>query len=577
MLSRLLRTYLRPYSPALTAVVLFQLVGTIASLYLPSLNADIIDQGVATGDTGYILATGGWMLTVSLVQIACSIAAVYHGARVAAGFGRDVRSAVFHRVSGFSQREVAEFGAPSLITRNTNDVQQIQMLVVMTCTMLVAAPIMGVGGIIMALRQDVGLSWLMLVCVPVLLISIGLIVFRMVPQFRAMQTRIDVVNQVLREQLSGIRVVRAFVREREETDRFAGANDELTGTALRVGRLTALIFPTVMLILNASSVAVLWFGAARVDSGEMQVGALTAFLMYLMQILMSMMMATFISIMIPRAAVCAERIAEVLDTESSVRPSEHPVRQVDRRAELELRDVEFRYPGAEAPVLSGVSFRVAAGQTTAIIGSTGSGKTTLVSLVPRLFDATSGAVLIDGADVRDLDPQMLWTRIGLVPQKPYLFTGTVASNLRYGNPDATDEELWEALEIAQARDFVEAMPEGLQAPISQGGTNVSGGQRQRLSIARALVAKPEIYLFDDSFSALDLTTDARLRAALRPYTAGAAVVIVAQRVSTIADADQIVVLDDGVVAGIGTHDELLGSCPTYVEIIESQLTAGSAV
>ncbi|MFI7632315.1 ABC transporter ATP-binding protein [Microbispora rosea] len=577
MLSRLLRTYLRPYSPALAAVVLFQLVGTIASLYLPSLNADIIDQGVATGDTGYILTTGGWMLTVSLVQIACSIAAVYYGARVAAGFGRDVRSAVFHRVSGFSQREVSEFGAPSLITRNTNDVQQIQMLVVMTCTMLVAAPIMGVGGIIMALRQDVGLSWLMLVCVPVLLVSIGLIVFRMVPQFRAMQTRIDVVNQVLREQLSGIRVVRAFVREREETRRFAKANDELTDTALRVGRLTALIFPTVMLILNASSVAVLWFGAARVDSGEMQVGALTAFLMYLMQILMSMMMATFISIMIPRAAVCAERISEVLDTESSVRPSDDPVRQVDRRGELELRDVEFRYPGAEAPVLSGISFRVAAGQTTAVIGSTGSGKTTLVSLVPRLFDVTSGAVLIDGADVRELDPQMLWTRIGLVPQKPYLFTGTVASNLRYGNPDATDEELWEALEIAQARDFVEAMPEGLQAPISQGGTNVSGGQRQRLSIARALVAKPEIYLFDDSFSALDLTTDARLRAALRPYTADAAVVIVAQRVSTIADADQIVVLDDGVVVGIGTHDQLLDTCPTYVEIVESQLTAGSAV
>ncbi|WP_182908039.1 ABC transporter ATP-binding protein [Microbispora sp. H13382] len=576
MLSRLLRTYLRPYSPALTAVVLFQLVGTIASLYLPSLNADIIDQGVATGDTGYILATGGWMLTVSFVQIACSIAAVYYGARVAAGFGRDVRSAVFHRVSGFSAREVAQFGAPSLITRNTNDVQQVQMLVVMTCTMLVAAPIMGVGGIIMALRQDVGLSWLMLVCVPVLLVSIGLIVFRMVPQFRAMQTRIDEVNQVLREQLTGIRVVRAFVREREETRRFAGANDALTGTALRVGRLTALIFPTVMLILNASSVAVLWFGAARVDSGEMQVGALTAFLMYLLQILMSMMMATFISIMIPRAAVCAERIAEVLDTESSVRPPERPVRQVDRRADLELRDVGFRYPGAAAPVLSGVSFRVTAGQTTAVIGSTGSGKTTLVSLVPRLFDATSGAVLIDGVDVRDLDPRMLWTRIGLVPQKPYLFTGTVASNLRYGNPDATDEELWQALEVAQARDFVEAMPEGLQAPISQGGTNVSGGQRQRLSIARALVAKPEIYLFDDSFSALDLSTDARLRAALPPYTAGAAVVIVAQRVSTIADADQIVVLDDGVVAGIGTHEELLGSCPTYVEIVESQLTAGSA-
>ncbi|GIH72932.1 ABC transporter ATP-binding protein [Sphaerimonospora thailandensis] len=576
MLSRLLRTYLRPYSSALTAVILFQLVGTIASLYLPSLNADIIDKGVATGDTGYILTTGGWMLTVSLVQITCSIAAVYHGAKVAAGFGRDLRSAIFHQVGGFSTREVTQFGAPSLITRNTNDVQQIQMLVVMTCTMLVAAPIMGIGGIIMALRQDLGLSWLMLVCVPVLLLAIGLIVSRMVPQFRAMQTRIDAVNQVLREQLSGIRVVRAFVREREETHRFGEANDALTETALRVGRLTALIFPTVMLILNASSVAVLWFGAARVDSGEMQVGALTAFLMYLLQILMSMMMATFISMMIPRAAVCAERIGEVLDTESSVRPPAHPVRQVDRRAELELRDVEFRYPGAAAPVLSGISFRAVAGQTTAVIGSTGSGKTTLVSLVPRLFDATSGAVLIDGVDVRDLDPEMLWSRIGLVPQKPYLFTGTVASNLRYGNPDATDEELWAALEVAQARDFVEAMPEGLQAPITQGGTNVSGGQRQRLSIARALVAEPEIYLFDDSFSALDLTTDARLRAALRSYTAEATVVIVAQRVSTIIDADQIIVLDDGLIVGIGTHDELLGSCPTYVEIVESQLTIESA-
>ncbi|OUC96352.1 ABC transporter ATP-binding protein [Streptosporangium minutum] len=576
MLSRLLRTYLRPYSSTLTAVVVLQLIGTIASLYLPSLNADIIDRGVATGDTGYILSAGGWMLAVSLVQIACSIAAVYYGSRAAMGFGRDVRSAVFHRVGGFSAREVAQFGAPSLITRSTNDVQQVQMLVVMTCTMLVAAPIMGVGGIVMALRQDLGLSWLMLVCVPALLVSIGLIVSRMVPQFRAMQDRIDAVNQVLREQLTGIRVVRAFVREGEETRRFAAANDALTGTALRVGRLTALIFPVVMLILNASSVAVLWFGASRVDSGEMQVGALTAFLMYLMQILTSMMMATFISMMIPRAAVCAERIVEVLDTESSVSPPRDPVRQVHGRAELELRDVEFRYPGAAAPVLSGISFRVTAGQTTAVIGSTGAGKTTLVSLVPRLFDATSGTVSVDGVDVRDLDPQMLWTRIGLVPQKPYLFSGTVASNLRYGNPDASDEELWEALEVAQARDFVEAMPEGLEAPIAQGGTNVSGGQRQRLSIARALVSRPEIYLFDDSFSALDLATDARLRAALRPHTAQAAVVIVGQRVSTIADADQIIVLDDGVIVGMGTHDELLDSCPTYIEIVESQLTAGSA-
>lgn len=576
MLSRLLRTYLRPYSSALTAVVVLQLIGTMASLYLPSLNADIIDRGVAVGDTGYILSAGGWMLAVSLLQIACSIAAVYYGAHAAMGFGRDVRAAVFHRVGGFSAREVAQFGAPSLITRSTNDVQQVQMLVVMTCTMLVAAPIMCVGGVVMALRQDVGLSWLMLVCVPALLVSIGLIVSRMVPQFRAMQTRIDVVNQVLREQLSGIRVVRAFIREREETRRFAEANDALTGTALRVGRLTALIFPTVMLILNASSVAVLWFGADRVDNGDMQVGALTAFLMYLMQILMAMMMATFISMMIPRAAVCAERISEVLDTESSVSPPEHPVRQVHGRAELEMRDVEFRYPGAAAPVLSGVSFRAVAGQTTAVIGSTGAGKTTLVSLAPRLFDATSGTVSVDGVDVRDLDPQMLWTRIGLVPQKPYLFTGTVASNLRYGNPAATDEELWEALEVAQARDFVEAMPDGLEAPITQGGTNVSGGQRQRLSIARALVSKPEIYLFDDSFSALDLATDARLRAALRPYTAQAAVVIVGQRVSTIADADQIVVLDDGAIVGLGTHDELLDSCPTYIEIVESQLAAESA-
>ncbi|MFI6451830.1 ABC transporter ATP-binding protein [Streptosporangium amethystogenes] len=576
MLTRLLRTYLRPYSAALTAVVVLQLVGTIASLYLPSLNADIIDQGVATGDTGYILTAGGWMLAVSLVQIACSIAAVYYGSHAAMGFGRDVRSAIFHQVGGFSAREVSHFSAPSLITRGTNDVQQVQMLVVMTCTMLVAAPIMGAGGIIMALRQDLGLSWLMLVCVPALLVSIGLIIVRMVPQFRAMQERIDRVNQVLREQLTGIRVVRAFVREREETRRFAGANGELTDTALRVGRLTALIFPTVMLILNISSIAVLWFGAGRVDSGEMQIGALTAFLMYLMQILMSVMMASFISMMIPRAAVCAERITEVLDTESSVTPPSDPVRQVSGHAELEMRDVEFRYPGAEAPVLSGISFRVAAGQTTAVIGSTGSGKTTLVSLVPRLFDATSGTVSVNGVDVRDLDPQVLWSRIGLVPQKPYLFSGTVASNLRYGNPDAGDEELWEALEVAQARDFVEAMPEGLEAPITQGGTNVSGGQRQRLSIARALVSKPEIYLFDDSFSALDLATDARLRAALRPHTAEAAVIIVGQRVSTIADADQIIVLDDGVIVGLGTHDELLDSCPTYIEIVESQLAAETA-
>jgi len=576
MLIKLLRTYLRPYTTALIAVVALQLVATMASLYLPSLNADIIDKGVAKGDTGYILNTGGWMLLVTLAQITCSIGAVYFGARAAMSFGRDVRSAIFHRVGTFSAREVGKFGAPSLITRNTNDVQQVQMLVLMTATLMVSAPIMCVGGIIMALRQDVGLSWLMAVSIPVLVIAIALIVVRMVPLFRAMQARIDVVNRVLREQLSGIRVVRAFVRERDEAERFAEANAALTSTALQAGRLMVLIFPTVMLILNASSVAVLWFGAGRVDSGEMQIGALTAFLMYLMLILTSVMMATFMAIMIPRAAVSSDRISEVLNTESSVVPPEHPVREVHSRGELELRDVEFRYPGAAAPVLQNISFRARAGQTTAVIGSTGAGKTTLISLVPRLFDATSGDVLIDGVGVRDLDPEMLWNRIGLVPQKPYLFTGTVGSNLRYGNPEATDAELWQALEVAQAADFVRAMPGGLEARIAQGGTNVSGGQRQRLAIARALVRQPEIFLFDDSFSALDLATDARLRAALRPHTARATVVIVSQRVSTVSDADQIIVLDDGAIVGLGRHEELLKTCPTYVEIVQSQLAAEPA-
>ena len=575
MLIGLLRTYLRPYTRPLIAVVALQLVSTMANLYLPSLNADIIDKGVAKGDTGYILSTGGWMLVVTIAQIACSVAAVYFGARAAMSFGRDMRSAIFHKVGTFSAREVAQFGAPSLITRNTNDVQQVQMLVLMTCTMMIAAPIMCVGGIIMALRQDVGLSWLMVVSIPVLVVSISLIVVRMVPQFRAMQKRIDLVNRVLREQLSGIRVVRAFVRERDEAQRLAEANAALTDTALQVGRLMVLIFPTVMLVLNGSSIAVLWFGSGRVDSGEMQIGALTAFLMYLMLILTSVMMATFMAIMIPRAAVCADRIGEVLKTESSVVPPLHPVRELRSHAELELRGVEFRYPGAAAPVLRDISFKATAGQTTAIIGSTGAGKSTLVSLVARLFDATSGTVLIDGVGVRDLDPEMLWSRIGLVPQKPYLFTGTVASNLRYGNPEATDEELWDALEVAQGRDFVEEMG-GLEAPVAQGGTSVSGGQRQRLSIARALVRRPEIYLFDDSFSALDLTTDARLRAALRSQTAEATVVIVSQRVSTITDADQIIVLDNGSVVGRGRHRELLETCPTYVEIVQSQLAAEPA-
>jgi ATP-binding cassette subfamily B multidrug efflux pump len=572
----LLRTHLRPYRQPLMAVVALQLVATMASLYLPTLNADIIDQGVITGDTGYILTTGAWMLLVTMVQIACSATAVYFGARTAMAFGRDVRAGLFSRVGMFSAREMAHFGAPSLITRNTNDVQQVQMLVVMTCTMMVSAPIMCVGGIIMALRQDLGLSWLMVVSVPALLVSIGSIVRRMVPQFRAMQTRLDAVNRVLREQLMGIRVVRAFVSERDETQRFGGANADLTATALRAGRLMVLIFPTVMLILNGSSLAVLWFGAGRVDSGQMQIGSLTAFLMYLMQILMSVMMATFMAIMIPRASVCAERIREVLDTDSSVLPPIEAAADVPAVGEVAFTDVEMRYPGAAAPVLRDVSFRALPGQTTAVIGSTGAGKTTLVSLVPRLFDVTGGAVLVDGVDVRDMDPEALWRRIGLVPQKAFLFTGTVASNLRYGDPDADDDALWEALEVAQARDFVEAMPGGLEAPITQGGSNLSGGQRQRLAIARALVRRPQIYLFDDSFSALDLATDARLRAALAPRTREATVVIVAQRVSTIADADQIIVLEDGLVAGKGTHEELLATCATYQEIVESQLSLQEA-
>ncbi len=573
MLIRLLRENLRPYSRPLWLVVALQLVGTMASLYLPSLNADIIDQGIAKGDTAYILGAGGWMLAVTLLQIVCSIAAVYYGSRVAMGFGRDVRGAVFHRVGSFSAREVNRFGAPSLITRNTNDVQQVQMLVLTSCTMLVSAPIMCVGGVIMALNEDIGLSWLVAVCVPVLVVCIGLVIVRMVPKFRLLQVRIDAVNRVLREQITGIRVVRAFVREPVETARFGRANADITDVATSAGRLQALIFPIVMLVLNVSSVAVLWFGAARIDAGEMQVGALTAFLAYLLQILMAVMMATFMAIMIPRAAVCAERITEVLDTESSVAPPSRIVAPTRRAGELVFDRAGFQYPGAVAPVLSGVTFTASPGRTTAIIGSTGAGKTTLISMVPRLFDATAGTVSVDGVDVREMDPEELWRRIGLVPQRPYLFSGTVASNLRYGNPDASDDELWEALRTAQGEDFVRAMEGELDAPISQGGTNVSGGQRQRLAIARALVRKPQIYLFDDSFSALDLTTDARLRAALKPVAATATMVIVAQRVSTIQDADQIVVLEDGAVVGIGRHEELLEHCPTYVEIVESQLSA----
>ncbi|WP_291043803.1 ABC transporter ATP-binding protein [Herbiconiux sp.] len=575
-LLRLLGRFLRPHGRPIALIVLFQLIQSVASLYLPTLNADIIDQGVAKGDTAYVLSTGLVMLGITVLQVAASITAVYFGAKVAMALGRDLRGAIFHRVSAFSEREVSAFGAPSLITRSTNDVQQVQMLALMTFTLLVSAPILAVGGVILALQQDLELSWIIAVSVPVLLIALSLIIVRMVPQFRRMQTRIDTVNRVLREQLTGIRVVRAFVREGVETERFAEANAAVTDSALRAGRLMALMFPTVMLILNVSSVAVIWFGAFRIDSGSMQVGTLIAFLSYLVQILMAVMMATFMAMMIPRASVCADRITEVLETETSVTPPAHPVHRLEQHGVVELRGASFSYPGAEQPVLRDLDITVQSGQTLAIIGSTGAGKTTFVNLLPRLFDATAGSVLVDGVDVRELDPDLLWSRIGLVPQKPYLFSGTVASNLRYGKPDATDEELWHALEVAQAADFVRSMDGGLDAEIAQGGTTVSGGQRQRLAIARALVKRPEIYVFDDSFSALDLTTDARLRRALRADVKGATMIIVAQRVSTIVDADVIVVLEDGAIVGRGTHDELLATSETYAEIVASQLSAEEA-
>lgn len=576
MLIRLLRTHLRPYRRLLVAIVVLQGVQAIASLYLPSLNADIIDKGIVTGNTHYIWRTGGVMLIVVAVQIVFNVAAVYYGSRAAMGFGRDVRSALFHQVTDFSAREVNVFGPPSLITRITNDVQQVQLLVAMSCTMLLAAPITIVGGIVMALRQDAGLTWLLGVSLVLLMCSLSLIVRKMVPTFRLMQERVDGINRVLREQITGIRVVRAFVREPQESRRFGVVNQEVTDTSLVAGRLMAFMFPTVLFIINMSCAAVIWFGANRVARGAMSIGSLVAFLTYFTVILFAVMMASWVAFMAPRAAVSAERIQEVLDTPSSVGVAEHPISELRTAGALEFRDVGFGYPGAEKPVLAGISLRSLAGQTTAIIGSTGSGKTTLINLVARLFDATSGSVLVGGVDVRELDPHLLWTRIGLVPQKPYLFSGTVASNLRYGKPDATDEELWKALQVAQAADFVAAMPGGLDAAIVQGGSNVSGGQRQRLAIARALVRKPDVYLFDDSFSALDLATDARLRAALGPYTTEATVLLVAQRVSTISRADQILVLEDGVTVGLGTHEQLLETCPTYVEIVESQITQEAA-
>jgi ATP-binding cassette subfamily B protein len=576
VLITLLRGHLPPYRTAIVLVVAFQFVQTLATLYLPTLNADLIDNGVVTGDTGHVMRVGVVMVAITLVQILAQVAAVYFGARTAMALGRDVRGAVFAHVQTFSAREVGQFGAPSLITRTTNDVQQVQMLVLMTFTLMVSAPIMCAGGIVLALQQDVPLSGLLLIVMPLLIGIIAALIVRMRPLFRSMQVRIDTVNRIMREQITGIRVIRAFVRDDHERARYHGANADLTDVSLRVGKLMALMFPTVLLIVNLSTVAVMWFGGHRISSGGMQIGALTAFLSYLMQILMAVMMATFMFVMVPRAEVCAERITEILATSSSVVPPADPVTVLDRHGHLELRGVGFHYPGAEAPVLSDVDLVARPGETTAIIGSTGSGKTTLLHLVPRLMDVTAGSVLLDGVDVRRLEAGLLSRTVGLVPQKPYLFTGTVASNLRYGNPDAPDAELWRALEVAQARDFVERMEGGLEAPIAQGGTNVSGGQRQRIAIARLLVHAPGIYLFDDSFSALDYATDAALRAALGRHIGGATVVIVAQRVSTIRDADRIVVLDGGRVVGTGTHAELMADNATYREIVLSQLTEQEA-
>ncbi|MFG3160489.1 ABC transporter ATP-binding protein [Streptomyces sp. NPDC048232] len=576
MLIRLLRAHLRPYKKPIALLVALQFLQTCASLYLPTLNADIIDNGVVKGDSGYILSYGALMIGISLAQVVCNIGAVYYGARTAAALGRDVRGAVFDRVQSFSARELGGFGAPSLITRTTNDVQQVQMLALMTFTLMVSAPIMCVGGIVMALGLDVPLSGVLVGVVPVLAISVTLIVRKLRPLFRAMQVRLDTVNRVLREQITGNRVIRAFVRDEYEQQRFRKANTDLTEVALGTGNLLALMFPVVMTVVNLSSIAVVWFGAHRIDSGGMQIGDLTAFLAYLMQIVMSVMMATFMFMMVPRAEVCAERIQEVLDTESSVVPPVAPVTELRRHGHLEIRGAGFRYPGAEEPVLRNIELVARLGETTAVIGSTGSGKSTLLGLVPRLFDATDGEVLVDGVDVRTVDPKVLARVVGLVPQKPYLFAGTVATNLRYGNPDATDEELWHALEVAQAKEFVSELEGGLDAPVAQGGTNVSGGQRQRLAIARTLVQRPEIYLFDDSFSALDYATDAALRAELGRETAEATVVIVAQRVATIRDADRIVVLDEGRVVGVGRHHELMADNETYREIVLSQLTEAEA-
>ncbi len=569
---QLLKTYLRPYRKELAIVIVLLFVQAIANLYLPELNADIINNGVAKGDTAYIWRAGGIMVAVTALLGVGSIVSVYYGSRTSMAFGRDVRSALFRRVQSFAQTELNIFGTPSLITRNTNDVQQVQMVLVMMLNVMILAPIMAIGGIIMAIRQDVALSSMIAVILPLMAVIIGVMLRAAMPLFKSMQIKIDRVNQVMREKLSGVRVIRAFVRTRFEEERFDAANRDLTDTQLKINRMFALMLPLLMAIFNFSSVAIIWFGAYRVDSGAMPIGNLTAFLAYIMQILMSVMMAVIMFVMVPRAAASGARIKEVLDTPSSVVDPETPTAETGESGYIEFRDVSFGYPGAEEDVLCGVSFVAAPGETTAIVGSTGSGKSTLINLIPRFYDVTGGSILVDGVDVRQMSRDRLWGRIGFIPQKAFLFSGTVESNLRYGKEDATDEEVWRALEVAQGRTFVSEMPEGLQAPITQGGTNVSGGQRQRLAIARALIKHPEIYVFDDSFSALDFKTDARLRAALRSETREATVIIVAQRVSTIMDADRIVVLDGGRVVGIGTHAELMETCETYREIVFSQLT-----
>ncbi|MCD7101633.1 ABC transporter ATP-binding protein [Pseudoclavibacter sp. 13-3] len=571
-LLRLLTAFTKRYWPWLVAVFVLQLVSTLAALYLPSLNAEIIDDGVSQGDTDLIWSIGARMLLVCLVQVVTAVGGIWFGARTAMAVGRDLRAGVFDTVTSMSAQQVGDFGAATLITRGTNDVQQVQMLLLMTLNFMVSTPIMCIGGIVMAVREDVGLSWLVWVSVPLLLIVVGFLVAKLMPLFRGMQDRIDDINGVLREQIIGIRVVRAFVREPHETQRFAGANARLTDVSLRVGAIFVLMFPAIMMLLHLATAAVLWFGGQRVDAGEMQVGSLTAFLQYLLQILMAVMMGTFMAMMIPRAVVCAERIDGVLSTEPDQSEPEHE-REVPRTGIVEFAAAGFRYPGAEQPVLADLTFTARPGETVAIIGSTGSGKTTLLSLIPRLMEATSGEVRVDGVSVGELSRRQLAERVSLVTQRPFLFSGTVASNLRFGREDATDAELWHALEVAQAADFVREHPDGLERRISQGGTNVSGGQRQRLCIARTLVARPDVYLFDDSFSALDVTTDARLRRALEPELADATAIIVAQRVATIRDADRILVLDDGRIVGQGTHDELLETNETYQQIVESQLSA----